>query len=394
MEATPPTWQESLQAASARPLGPFFERPNRFGVDSAWYGHVPFARWFVQALRPRLLVELGTHAGVSYAAFCDAVLAGRLGTRCLAIDTWQGDAHAGFYDEVVFQELERFNRAHYASFSCLLRCSFDAALGSIADGSIDLLHIDGRHRYEDVHHDYESWLPKLSERGVVLFHDTAVRNGDFGVWRFWAELRNAHPGFEFGHAHGLGVLAPGKIVPQAVTALIGLKGQEADILRDRIALLGERWEVGFDVVRLQREVNASKRREVELREFGETTHARLAHILPRYEVAEAARRALQIQLAEAKIAAITHERSHTEDLREHAALRQALQQQLEDTRALHAEAMAAQRQADAQASALALHEAHLVDADLRRQLAATSAHLATTAARAATLEQTLGTMQA
>ena len=420
----------SLQALLAPPLEPLFARPSRLGVDSAWYGHLPFARWLVQSLQPRLLVELGTHAGVSYAAFCDAVLAGRLGTRCLAIDTWQGDAHAGFYDEAVFQDLERFHRGRYASFSRLLRCSFDTALSSVADGSIDLLHIDGRHRYEDVRHDYESWQPKLSERAVVLFHDTSVREGDFGVWRFWAELREACPSFEFGHAHGLGVLAPAKVVPASVAGLCRLGQGEADTLRDRISLLGERWQADFDNVGLQREAGAAARREAELRAFGEATHARLADVLPRQEAAEAARRALQIQLSQARIDAIAQQRSHAEAVRQHVALRTELQQQLEAERVAqadaltqlrdeHASALAAQahrdaaalaaveqqhaaalrdqaaaRAADATAAATQRHEFNLVDADLRRQLAATSAHLATTAARATTLEQSLDAMQA
>ncbi len=420
----------SLQALLAPPLEPLFARPSRLGVDSAWYGHLPFARWLVTALAPTLLVELGTHAGLSYAAFCDAVLAGRLGTRCLAVDTWQGDAHAGFYDEAVFQDLERFHRGRYASFSRLLRCSFDAALASVADGSVDLLHIDGRHRYEDVQHDYESWRPKLSERAVVLFHDTAVRERDFGVWRFWAELREAHPSFEFGHAHGLGVLAPGRVVPAAIAALCRLRHADADTLRDRASLLGERWQADHDAVRLQREVNAAARREAELRAFAESTHARLADILPRHDIAEAARRALQIQLSEARVAAIAQERSHAETVREHVALRTELQHRHEAERQAgqaavtqlrgehaaelnaqahrHAQTLAAgQRQhaaalhdqaaaraAEAAAAAAHRHEANLVDADLRRQLAATAAQLAAMATHAAILEQHLADLQA
>ena len=127
-------------------------------MDSAWYGHVPFAGWMVRAARPRVIVELGTHAGVSYAAFCEAVLQEGLDARCYAIDTWQGDEHAGFYDEAVFEELREFHDARYAGFSRLIRCAFDAALPQIADNSVDLLHIDGRHRYDDV-------APTISQAG-------------------------------------------------------------------------------------------------------------------------------------------------------------------------------------------------------------------------------------
>src|SRR3954464_13127185 len=98
-----------------------FDLPPRVGVESAWYSHVPFAVWVVEQMRPRVLVELGTHTGVSYAAFCDAVLRLRLVTNCFAVDTWQGDAHAGYYGEEVYEDFRRFHDVRYQAFSHLLR---------------------------------------------------------------------------------------------------------------------------------------------------------------------------------------------------------------------------------------------------------------------------------
>src|SRR6516162_8554184 len=83
-------------------LDPLFWRAGRLGVESAWYAHVPFAHWLVAVTRPRLLVELGTRNGVSYSAFCEAVVNGKLDTRCFAVDTWKGDDHSGFYPEEVY----------------------------------------------------------------------------------------------------------------------------------------------------------------------------------------------------------------------------------------------------------------------------------------------------
>ena len=74
-----------------------------------------------------------------------------------------------------------------------MRSTFDDALKHFSDGSIDLLHIDGRHFYDDVKHDYESWRPKLSQRAIVVFHDINVRERDFGVFRLWEELRDKYP---------------------------------------------------------------------------------------------------------------------------------------------------------------------------------------------------------
>lgn len=224
-------------------LTPMFHRPSRMGVASAWYGHVPFGMWLVAQTRPRILVELGTHAGVSYSAFCEAVQTQHLHTRCYAVDTWHGDEHSGLYGEEVFADLARFNEQHYRDFSTLLRMPFDDALTHMADGSIDLLHIDGLHTYEAVSHDFNSWRPKLSDRAVVLLHDTNVRRDDFGVWRLWRELAAEYPAFEFLHANGLGVLAVGSNAPESIRALCQLdEDQQTVRVREAFALLGERWE--------------------------------------------------------------------------------------------------------------------------------------------------------
>ncbi len=238
-----------LLASSAMDLA--FMRPARLGVLSAWYGHVPFAHWLTGAIRPGLVVELGAHNGVSYAAFCEAVA--RIGSfaRCHAVDTWAGDEHAGFYGDEVYQDLREFHDVRYGGFSELMRCTFDEALPFFADGTVDLLHIDGLHTYEAVRHDWEAWRPKLSPRAVVLFHDINEHQGSFGVWRLWDELRAEHPSFTFLHSHGLGVLAPSAEVPDAVAALCALSASpaEAGRVRERFAHLGARWDAQGELVR-------------------------------------------------------------------------------------------------------------------------------------------------
>lgn len=225
-------------------LAPLFWSSERIGHTSAWWSHVPFAHWLVAASRPRLLVELGTHAGVSYTAFCEAVRHTKCGARCYAIDTWEGDAHAGAYGEEVYGDLSAFNEVRYSGFSELIRAKFDDALKYFADGSIDILHIDGLHTYDAVKHDFDSWLPKLSDSAVVLMHDTNVKRDDFGVYKLFDELSERYPTFEFAHGFGLGVVAVGADAPTAVLELCSIQQQEQiGTLQDRFAFLGARWLV-------------------------------------------------------------------------------------------------------------------------------------------------------
>lgn len=214
------------------------DAPERLTDVPSWHEHIPFAFWCLEALRPRTFVELGTHRGDSYCAFCQGVVRLGLSTRCYAVDTWKGDPHAGYYGEDVYQELRRHHDERYARFSTLVRCTFDEAVSSFPDGSIDLLHVDGLHTREAVQHDFETWLPKLSRAAVVLFHDTAVRAPGFGVWKFWEEVSARYRHFSFLHGHGLGVLLVGDEPPRAARRLAGTTIEERDRIRALFALLG------------------------------------------------------------------------------------------------------------------------------------------------------------
>ena len=181
--------------------------PNSLEAPNAWIGHLPFAAWVMQEVSPKIFVELGTHSGNSYFSFCQSVLENSLDTKCYAVDSWQGDEHAGSYNEDIFNKVNNHNQDRYVQFSSLLRMTFDDAVSYFADESIGLLHIDGLHTYEAVAHDFETWLPKLEYGAVVIFHDTNVRERNFGVWKFWEELQLKYTNnFEFVHSHGLGVL--------------------------------------------------------------------------------------------------------------------------------------------------------------------------------------------
>jgi predicted O-methyltransferase YrrM len=176
---------------------------------SPWSGHRNFAYDLIGYMKPKRIVELGTHYGCSFFAFLQACKDFGLSTETIAIDTWVGEEHAGFYSEEVFELVNKTIDAYYSGQNArLLRKRFDEALQDVEDESVDILHIDGFHSYEAVSHDYESWLSRVASDGIVLFHDVSPSCG-YGSADFWSEIKASHPHFEFlDHSFGLGILFP------------------------------------------------------------------------------------------------------------------------------------------------------------------------------------------
>jgi GT2 family glycosyltransferase len=264
-------------------------QPARLPDDPAtpnWAEHIPFALFLIASTRPRLLVELGTHTGVSYCAFCQAVQELALDTRCYAIDTWQGDAQSGFYGPEVLADLRLHHDTRYGTFSQLVQRTFDNAVEGFADGSIDLLHIDGRHTYDTVKHDFETWYPKLSETAIVLFHDTNVRENSYGVWRLWQELAAERPHFEFLHGNGLGILVAAMFPSVGVRQLIETPRAEVPLMREFFQQLGHRLTMQHQRDRLARELEMKEERVQQLVDSAAVQEQRVKHLVEQGEERE------------------------------------------------------------------------------------------------------------
>jgi len=266
-----------------------FARPFRLHHTSAWIEHVPFAMFLIDVLRPKVVVELGTHTGVSYCAFCQAVKQLGLSTRCYAVDTWEGDFQAGFYGPDVLTDLRTHHDPLYGKFSCLMQSTFDDAVKYFSEGSIDLLHIDGLHTYEAVKHDFEIWFPKLSKHAVVLFHDTNVRERDFGIWKLWEELQQQFPHFDFFHGHGLGVLGIGSTLAPALEPLFFTSNDQRKQIREFFFTLGSRLSMEVEKEQqlqlVEAQINAKEQATqlltIQMTEREQTVQALMAQIAER-----------------------------------------------------------------------------------------------------------------
>ncbi|MCK7582324.1 MAG: class I SAM-dependent methyltransferase [Chromatiales bacterium] len=232
--------------------------PEHLAGSDSWTGHIPFAFYLMAALRPAHVVELGVFAGNSLFAFAQAAQKLALPVRISGVDTWESDPHSGGYDGAAVYQMVLEQQARYPDRVELHQASFDQARAAFAPESVDLLHIDGYHHYEAVSHDFLTWRETLTRAGVVLFHDIAVRRDDFGVWRFWDEIKREYgpeQTLEFTHSNGLGVLllAPVDRYPERMQSLLDAYRNAPETVRTLFRLAGQRVQDVFAARERQRQ---------------------------------------------------------------------------------------------------------------------------------------------
>lgn len=187
---------------------PVFEYEKMYlDLGGPWAGHKYFAYDLLRNLKPKKVVELGTHLGCSLFSFSQAIKDSKLNTTVDAVDTWQGDDHAGSYDEIVLNKVKEIKKAYYSKLKLnLVRKTFNQARKGYVDNSIDILHIDGCHTYKAVKHDYDTWFSKVKPDGIILLHDTSAREPGFGIHKLFNEIKKTQKTIEFAHSFGLGVV--------------------------------------------------------------------------------------------------------------------------------------------------------------------------------------------
>lgn len=146
-------------------------------------------------LRPGAVLEVGTADGGTLYALAGAAAAD---ARIVSLDLpWRGGYHP---------LRERLYRAFAGPRQAirLIRADSHAAetvelVRRALDGRpVDVLLIDGDHRYEGVRRDYELYAGLVREGGLIAFHDivTGPPEAVGGVPDFWRELKARSEGWE------------------------------------------------------------------------------------------------------------------------------------------------------------------------------------------------------
>ena len=241
--------------------------PVKFATFSAWSRLIPLLFALFAIARPRRFVELGVHNGMSFFAGCQVAEHLQAETECIAVDSWIGDPHASFHDLSVFDEFKKNLIRDYPD-AYFIQGMFSHARDCFDDESIDLLHIDGYHTYDAVKEDFDTWLSKMSDTGIIIFHDINVHERNFGVWQFWRELRERYLALSFMHSHGLGVFYVGRQENAIAAIFRWLIDNPAyfSAAQRYFEILGENaidYKTKIDDARRAQEASATKDRKVE-----------------------------------------------------------------------------------------------------------------------------------
>ena len=114
-----------------------------------------------------VIVEIGSWKGKSTICLGLGSRAGN-GVRIFAVDPHADYRHGEFKENI--------ERAGIADLVTPVKGLSQDVVGDF-DEPIELLFVDGSHAEDDVRHDFETWVPKVVDGGVVAFHDTTWHEG-------------------------------------------------------------------------------------------------------------------------------------------------------------------------------------------------------------------------
>ncbi len=130
-------------------------------------------------------VEIGTHKGGS------ASLISRYlppGVRLTTIDTFEEASEGSFPPQKkppTYEEAKRTIQKQGETSKVKIIKGYSWEVAEAWTGEIDMLFIDGDHRYKAVKEDFKSWEPYLIKDGYILMHDV---NRYEGVTRTYEEI--------------------------------------------------------------------------------------------------------------------------------------------------------------------------------------------------------------
>jgi len=127
-------------------------------------------RVWCEKYKPKHILEVGSWLGKSTSVL--GQYAKEVGGLVLAVDWWQSNPDVGLCADGVYEQF-RSNMIELGIDDVVIpiRVRSEVAATLIKDFSIDMVFIDGDHKYESVRKDLSGWMNKVKHGGVICGHD-------------------------------------------------------------------------------------------------------------------------------------------------------------------------------------------------------------------------------
>lgn len=153
----------------------------------------------VQALSPRVIVEIGTATGGTFFIWCTMA---EPSATLISLDL-PGGVHGGGYPswkQHLYRSFRKpHQRTHFMRVNSHEKSSLNQLQKLLNGQKIDFLFIDGDHTYEGVKQDFAMYAPLVRPGGLIALHDIAKHPPGVHceVDRFWNEIRPGRHTEEF-----------------------------------------------------------------------------------------------------------------------------------------------------------------------------------------------------
>ena len=139
-----------------------------------------FGEW----LNQNGLLGIGVEIGVFHGEYSRQLLRTWKGAHLVGIDPYMRQPDSVYRDGCNVAEMEQIRDdiikefAREPRYRLIVQKSMDA-VEQFADGSLDMVYIDGNHSYAAAFEDMNGWWPKVKMGGVLAGHDTYTRQDEY-----------------------------------------------------------------------------------------------------------------------------------------------------------------------------------------------------------------------
>jgi predicted O-methyltransferase YrrM len=149
---------------------------------TGWFEYPSFYEMCLKAVPENgTLVEIGSWRGRSTCYMGSLIKNSNKNVKFYSVDTWEGsdeEQHISFIEELKSQGKTLFEEFQENIKSCgiddvviPIQSTSILAAEQFEDNSLDFVHIDASHEYEDVLNDIKSWYPKVKPGGMITGDD-------------------------------------------------------------------------------------------------------------------------------------------------------------------------------------------------------------------------------